>query len=203
MERVGIRSRRTVLPLDYIVRTKNEHPLEAARWSLYTNAETGARAARLAMERAGVGAVADRPGDRGRLLAAVLDPRRGVPDSRRTRHPRAGLRPQLGVLELRRAAAPPAGDAPGGRARLRARGQRREHDPDGGLPRSADRGAVGRRQLGRRRLGAHSGACSRARRAWCIPTRPGGTRSSSRPAATSRRKGRRSRGSRSASRWRR
>jgi 3-oxoacyl-[acyl-carrier-protein] synthase III len=56
MERVGIRSRRTVLPLDYIVRTKNEHPSEAAHWSVYTNAQTGARAARLALERAGLDA---------------------------------------------------------------------------------------------------------------------------------------------------
>lgn len=56
MERVGIRSRRTVLPLDYIVRTKNEHPAEAAHWSLHTNADTGARAARLALARAGIDA---------------------------------------------------------------------------------------------------------------------------------------------------
>jgi 3-oxoacyl-[acyl-carrier-protein] synthase III len=56
LERVGIRTRHTVLPLDYIVRTKNEHPSEAAHWSVYTNAETGALAARLAIERAGISA---------------------------------------------------------------------------------------------------------------------------------------------------
>ncbi len=56
LERVGIRTRRTVLPLDYIVRTKNEHPSESAHWSLHTNAETGAFAARMAIERAGIAA---------------------------------------------------------------------------------------------------------------------------------------------------
>jgi 3-oxoacyl-[acyl-carrier-protein] synthase-3 len=74
MERVGIRSRRTVLPLDYIVRTKNEHPLEASRWSLYTNAETGARAARLAMERAGVG-----PSQIGLVIAGGCSPQYSIP----------------------------------------------------------------------------------------------------------------------------
>jgi len=74
MERVGIRSRRTVLPLDYIVRTRNEHPLEAARWSLYTNAETGARAARLAMERAGVTA-----SQIGLVIAGGCSPQYSIP----------------------------------------------------------------------------------------------------------------------------
>jgi 3-oxoacyl-[acyl-carrier-protein] synthase-3 len=74
MERVGIRSRRTVLPLDYIVRTKNEHPLESARWSLHTNAETGARAARLAMERAGIG-----PPQIGLVIAGGCSPQYSIP----------------------------------------------------------------------------------------------------------------------------
>jgi 3-oxoacyl-[acyl-carrier-protein] synthase III len=74
MERVGIRSRRTVLPLDYIVRTKNEHPIEAARWSLHTNADTGARAARLAMERAGVG-----PSQIGLVIAGGCSPQYSIP----------------------------------------------------------------------------------------------------------------------------
>ncbi len=54
LERVGIRSRRTVLPLDYIVQTKNENPSLASQVSLYTNAQTGAQAANLAMKRAGI-----------------------------------------------------------------------------------------------------------------------------------------------------
>jgi 3-oxoacyl-[acyl-carrier-protein] synthase III len=74
MERVGIRSRRTVLPLDYIVRTKNEHPLEAAHWSLHTNAETGARAARLALERAGIG-----PDAIGLVIAGGCSPQYSIP----------------------------------------------------------------------------------------------------------------------------
>ena len=54
MERVGIRSRRTVLPLDYISATRNKDPREGAEIGLYDNAQLGARAARLAVERAGI-----------------------------------------------------------------------------------------------------------------------------------------------------
>jgi 3-oxoacyl-[acyl-carrier-protein] synthase-3 len=74
MERVGIRSRRTVLSLDYIVRTRNEHPAESPRWSAYTNAQTGARAARLAMERAGVG-----PSQIGLVIAGGCAPQYTIP----------------------------------------------------------------------------------------------------------------------------
>jgi 3-oxoacyl-[acyl-carrier-protein] synthase-3 len=54
VERVGIRARRTVLPLDYIRETRNRDPkaaIEAADWS---NAGMGRRAAELAIKRAGV-----------------------------------------------------------------------------------------------------------------------------------------------------
>ena len=45
-ERVGIRSRRTTLPLDYIRTTRNRDPREAQEATLYTHAEAGrARAA--------------------------------------------------------------------------------------------------------------------------------------------------------------
>ncbi len=54
MERVGIRTRRTVLPLDYIRDTRNEDPRAARDVALYTNAGSGARAARMALERADV-----------------------------------------------------------------------------------------------------------------------------------------------------
>jgi 3-oxoacyl-[acyl-carrier-protein] synthase-3 len=74
LERVGIRSRRTVLPLDYIVRTKNEHPSEAARWSLHTNAETGAFAARMAIERAGI-----TPSQIGLVIAGGCSPQYSIP----------------------------------------------------------------------------------------------------------------------------
>ena len=54
MERVGIRARRTVLPLDYIRETKNADPREAERVNVYDNGQLGARAARVAVERAGI-----------------------------------------------------------------------------------------------------------------------------------------------------
>jgi 3-oxoacyl-[acyl-carrier-protein] synthase-3 len=54
VERVGIRSRRTVLHLDYIKETYNRDTRAAAEASVYTNAETAAHAARMAMERAGL-----------------------------------------------------------------------------------------------------------------------------------------------------
>jgi 3-oxoacyl-[acyl-carrier-protein] synthase-3 len=54
MERVGIRTRRTVLPLDYIKQTKNKDPREAFEAGLYNNAQTGAEAALMAIDRAGL-----------------------------------------------------------------------------------------------------------------------------------------------------
>ena len=54
MERVGIRNRRTVLPLDYIKQTKNVNPGEAFAVRLYKNAQMGANAARMAVKRAGI-----------------------------------------------------------------------------------------------------------------------------------------------------
>jgi len=55
VERVGIRSRRTVLPLDYIRQTRNADPRAALEAARYTNAQMGARAARAAIVRAGIG----------------------------------------------------------------------------------------------------------------------------------------------------
>src|SRR5215471_6909327 len=54
VERVGIKSRRTVLPLDYIRATKNKDLRAGQEAALYTNAETGRRAAEMAIERAGI-----------------------------------------------------------------------------------------------------------------------------------------------------
>jgi 3-oxoacyl-[acyl-carrier-protein] synthase-3 len=54
MERVGIRSRRTAMSLDYIRETKNEDPRGAIEASYISNAQLGARAAQMAVERAGV-----------------------------------------------------------------------------------------------------------------------------------------------------
>jgi len=54
MQRTGIRSRRTVLSLEYIRRTRNKDVRAAAEASDYTNAELGRRAAELAIARAGI-----------------------------------------------------------------------------------------------------------------------------------------------------
>jgi len=54
MERVGIRSRRTVLDLDYIRATRNEDPRASYDASVENNASMGAKAAQLALERAGI-----------------------------------------------------------------------------------------------------------------------------------------------------
>ncbi len=74
MERVGIRSRRTVLPLDYIASTRNARPAESAEASLYTNAQTGALAARLALARAGL-----EPSDIGLVIAGGCSPQYSIP----------------------------------------------------------------------------------------------------------------------------
>jgi 3-oxoacyl-[acyl-carrier-protein] synthase-3 len=54
LDRVGIRSRRTVLPLEYIRESKNLDPRQAMEAATFTNAELGRRAAELAVTRAGI-----------------------------------------------------------------------------------------------------------------------------------------------------
>jgi 3-oxoacyl-[acyl-carrier-protein] synthase-3 len=54
VDRVGIESRRTVLPLDYIRQTRNVDLRAGEEAALYDTAETGARAAKMALERAGL-----------------------------------------------------------------------------------------------------------------------------------------------------
>jgi 3-oxoacyl-[acyl-carrier-protein] synthase-3 len=54
MERVGIRSRRTILPLDYLRTTRNRDLRGALEAAQMTQAELGARAAEMALARAGV-----------------------------------------------------------------------------------------------------------------------------------------------------
>ena len=54
LERVGIRSRRTVLPLDYIRETRNANPWMALEAAEMSNADLGVRAAEMAIERAGI-----------------------------------------------------------------------------------------------------------------------------------------------------
>ena len=55
LERVGIRERRTVLPLEYIRETRNGDPRAAREAAAYDNAGTAARAAEQALDRAGIG----------------------------------------------------------------------------------------------------------------------------------------------------
>lgn len=74
VERVGIESRRTVLPLDYIRETKNKDVRAAREASLYTNAECGRRAALMAIERAGI-----RPSDIGMVIAGGCSPMTCIP----------------------------------------------------------------------------------------------------------------------------
>jgi len=68
-ERVGIDARRTVLPLDYIRDTRNLDPTQALEAAMYTHAETGRRAAEMALERAGLAR-----DDIGMLIAGSCSP---------------------------------------------------------------------------------------------------------------------------------
>ena len=74
MDRVGIKSRRTVLPLDYIRATKNVDIRGAQEAALYSNAETGRRAALMALERAGIKA-----SDIGMVIAGGCTPDTCIP----------------------------------------------------------------------------------------------------------------------------
>ncbi len=74
LERVGIHSRRTVLPLDYLRRTRNADVQAGHQAALLDNAETGARAARLALRRAGLA-----PADIGMVVAGGCCADRAIP----------------------------------------------------------------------------------------------------------------------------
>src|ERR1700750_130191 len=74
VERVGIKSRRSVLPLDYIRTTKNKDIRAAPEPALYSNAETGRRAALMAIERAGI-----KPSDIGMVVAGGCSPDTCIP----------------------------------------------------------------------------------------------------------------------------
>ena len=54
LERVGIETRHTILPLDYLRDTKNADPRATTEARLYSDAQMGAVAARMAIERAGI-----------------------------------------------------------------------------------------------------------------------------------------------------
>jgi 3-oxoacyl-[acyl-carrier-protein] synthase III len=69
LERVGIKTRRTVLPLDYIRQTKNINPQEAFPAARYKNWEMGVAAAKMALQRAGL-----KPEDIGMLISGSSAP---------------------------------------------------------------------------------------------------------------------------------
>lgn len=73
-ERVGIRTRRTVLPLDYLRETHNADVRAADEAALYTNVETGRRAGLHALARAGLA-----PSDIGMVIAGGCCPGMAIP----------------------------------------------------------------------------------------------------------------------------
>ena len=74
VDRVGIRNRHTVLDLEYIRSTRNTDPRAASEAALFSNAETGRRAALMAIERAGL-----RPEDIGLVVAGGCSPDHAIP----------------------------------------------------------------------------------------------------------------------------
>lgn len=74
LQRVGIRERRTVLDLEYIRTTRNADARAAAEASVYSNAQTGARAARMALSRAKL-----QPADIGMIIAGGCSPQYQIP----------------------------------------------------------------------------------------------------------------------------
>jgi 3-oxoacyl-[acyl-carrier-protein] synthase-3 len=74
LERVGIRERRTVLPLDYIRTTRNADVRAGQEAAMYSNVETARRAATLALERAGL-----QPKDIGMVIAGGCCPEMAIP----------------------------------------------------------------------------------------------------------------------------
>ena len=74
LERVGIRKRHTVLSLDYIRTTHNQDPRAAGEASLYSNAQTGAKAGHIALAQAGL-----KPQDIGMVIAGGCSPQWSIP----------------------------------------------------------------------------------------------------------------------------
>lgn len=74
LQRTGIYRRNTVLPLSYIADTRNRDSRDADEASLYSNAETGSLAAKMALQRAGL-----QGSDIGMVIAGGSAPRMGSP----------------------------------------------------------------------------------------------------------------------------
>lgn len=74
LDRVGIKTRRTVLDLEYLKKTRNKDPRAAYEASKYSSADTGKRAALHALERAGL-----EPKDIGMVVAGGCAPEMCIP----------------------------------------------------------------------------------------------------------------------------
>lgn len=74
LERVGIRERRTVLPIDYIRKTRNTDVRAGQEAALYSNVETGRRAGLHALSRARLS-----PADIGMVIAGGCCPEMAIP----------------------------------------------------------------------------------------------------------------------------
>ena len=74
LERVGIRQRHTVLPLDYIRETRNRDPRAAREAATLSNAQTAKAAAELALARAGL-----KPSDIGMVISGGCSPDECIP----------------------------------------------------------------------------------------------------------------------------
>jgi 3-oxoacyl-[acyl-carrier-protein] synthase-3 len=74
MERLGIVSRRTSLPLSYIKDTRNRDPRSAFEASLYSRQEMGGKAASMALDRAGL-----TPSDIGLVISGTSTPEHTIP----------------------------------------------------------------------------------------------------------------------------
>ncbi len=74
LERVGMRERRTVLPLDYIQQPRNKDVRAGQEAALYSTSDIGMRAAAMALDRAGL-----RASDIGMVVAGSSCPSANVP----------------------------------------------------------------------------------------------------------------------------
>jgi 3-oxoacyl-[acyl-carrier-protein] synthase III len=74
LERVGISTRHTILPLDYIAHTHNRDPRAALEAAQMTNGETGAAAGKIALQRAGLQA-----SDIGMVISGSCSPDECIP----------------------------------------------------------------------------------------------------------------------------
>ena len=145
---MGIHTRRTVLPLEYIRSTRNADPGAAAEASLYTNPQTGAAAARMAIARAGI-----EPADIGLVIAGGCSPQYLIPAES------CMIAAELGIsseaYDVNSACSSFAAQiasspvhASGEPAGLRAGRERGKHHANRRLPRPEHRRPLGRRHLG-------------------------------------------------------